>query len=56
MQSVDQPIAGIMKSDENGDLIWSKTLTFGGSKKDFTFDFIEKPDGNYYHWGYGFGD
>ncbi|MFT5819439.1 MAG: hypothetical protein ACI8ZM_000663 [Crocinitomix sp.] len=51
MQTGAPPIAGIMKSDENGDLIWSKALTVGGSAEDCTFDFIENPAGNYYHWG-----
>ncbi|NOQ70742.1 MAG: T9SS type A sorting domain-containing protein [Crocinitomix sp.] len=51
MQTGAAPIAGIMKTDDNGDLIWSKTLTVDGSAEDCTFDFIENSDGNYYHWG-----
>ncbi|MFT5820201.1 MAG: hypothetical protein ACI8ZM_001440 [Crocinitomix sp.] len=45
------PIAGIMKTEANGAIIWSKTLNIPGSAGDCTFEVAENAAGNYYLWG-----
>ena len=45
------PSAGIMKTEFDGTVIWSKTLDIVGSVAGCTFEVAEKENGNYYLWG-----
>ena len=45
------PIAGIMKTDSQGNPLWSKKLEIPESLAGCTFEVAENAEGNYYLWG-----
>ncbi len=51
LMSGGMPTAGIMKTDHNGAVIWSKTLEMPASVAGCTFEVVENSAGNYYLWG-----
>lgn len=51
LMSGGMPTAGIMKTDHNGAVLWSKTLEIPQSLAGCTFEVVENAAGNYYLWG-----
>ena len=45
------PKAGIMKTNIDGSIIWSKHLNIPGSLAGCSFEALENAEGNYYLWG-----
>ena len=51
LMSGGMPTAGLMKTDHDGVIIWSKTLEIPASLAGCTFEVVENAAGNYYLWG-----
>ena len=51
MQEGTSPVSGIMKTDMEGGIIWSKTLDIPDSFEDCVFEIAENNHGDYYLWG-----
>lgn len=51
LMSGGMPTAGLMKTDHDGAVIWSKTLEIPASMAGCTFEVVENAAGNYYLWG-----
>lgn len=51
LMSGSMPTAGIMKTDNDGAVIWSKTLNIPVSLAGCTFEVAERANGNFYLWG-----
>lgn len=51
LMSGGMPTAGIMKTDHDGAVIWSKTLEIPVSLAGCTFEVVENAAGNLYLWG-----
>ncbi|NOQ75952.1 MAG: T9SS type A sorting domain-containing protein [Crocinitomix sp.] len=45
------PTAGIMKTDGNGEVLWSKKLEIAASAAGCAFEVVENAEGNFYLWG-----
>jgi hypothetical protein len=45
------PVAGLMKTNEDGAVLWSKTFTIPESVAGCTFEVAENAAGNFYLWG-----
>lgn len=51
LMSGGMPAAGLMKTDMDGYVLWSKILEIPASLAGCTFEVVENAEGNYYLWG-----